>query len=82
MRDPTRKNHSVLFTRWVDLCIQSFLVPCVFYYMEGGLKLCWRIKKKNQLISYRVKSIDFFFLLLPKKKNFSVVADRPAIQTL
>ena len=67
VRDPTRKNQSVSFTLWVDLCIQRFLVPCVFYYMEGELKLCRRIKKKNQLISYRVSSIDFFFLLLPKK---------------
>ena len=48
--------------------------------MEGELKLCRRIKKKNQLISYRVKSIDFFSSYYQKK--FSIVADCPAIQTL
>ena len=36
--------------------------------MEGELKLCRRIKKKkNQLISYRVKSIDFFSSYYQKK---------------
>ena len=36
IRDPARKNQSVLFTRWVDLCIQGFLLHSIAILSFGS----------------------------------------------
>ena len=64
IRDPARKNQSVLFTCWMDLCILRFLLRGNLLLRVRTLLKIWRESRRESHSSFQQWRTDFARMLL------------------